>query len=97
MTCKIDNGENQIPRGRGMPPVYKRAHGQSRRLTERGWRCLGSKDVARAQMGVERLPFGVEQLELKFPGVTDNDRRIAVGWDRAMASVFSRLGIEERL
>jgi hypothetical protein len=50
------------------------------------------KDVTRAPMRVEGLPFRVEQLEWKFLDMTDKGGRIAVAWDRAMASVPFNVG-----
>ena len=43
--------------------------------------------MTRASMKVESLPFRVEQLEWKFLDVTDKGGRMAVVWDRSMASV----------
>jgi len=45
------------------------------------------KDVTRAAMKVETLPFRVEQLEWKFLDVTDKGGRMAIVWDKSMASV----------
>ncbi len=45
------------------------------------------KDVSRAAMKVETLPFRVEQLEWKFLDVTDKGGRMAILWDKSMASV----------
>jgi hypothetical protein len=45
------------------------------------------KDVTRAAMKVETLPFRVEQLEWKFLDVTDKGGRMAILWDKSMASV----------
>jgi hypothetical protein len=50
------------------------------------------KDVARAAMKVETLPFTVEQLEWKFLDVTDKGGRMSVVWDRSMASVPFQTG-----
>ena len=50
------------------------------------------KDVTRTRMRVESLLFRVEQLEWKFLDMTDKGGRIAVVWDRAMASVRFDLG-----
>ena len=50
------------------------------------------KDVTRAPMRVEGLPFRVEQLEWKFLDITDKGGRIAVVWDRTMASVPFNVG-----
>lgn len=45
------------------------------------------KDVTRAAMKVETLPFRMEQLTWEFLDVTDAGGRMAVLWDRNMASV----------
>jgi len=45
------------------------------------------KDVARAAMKVEVLPFRVEQLTWEFLDVTDAGGRMAVMWDKNMASL----------
>jgi|SRR5665213_2019453 len=45
------------------------------------------RDVTRASMKVESLPFRLEQLEWKFLDATDKGGRMAVAWDRSMASV----------
>lgn len=46
-----------------------------------------AKDVTRAGMKVEALPFRVEQLTWEFLDVTDGGGRMAVLWDKNMASV----------
>ncbi len=46
-----------------------------------------AKDVARAAMKVEAMPFRTEQLTWEFLDVTDAGGRMAVIWDRNMASV----------
>jgi len=48
------------------------------------------KEVTRARMRVESVLFRVEQL--MFVDMTDKGGRIAVVWDRAMASVPFDLG-----
>jgi hypothetical protein len=45
------------------------------------------KDVTRAAMKVEALPFRVEQLTWEFLDVTDAGGRMAVMWDKNVASV----------
>jgi hypothetical protein len=50
------------------------------------------RDLTRAPMKVESLPFRVEQLEWKFLDVTDQGGRMAVVWDHAMASVPFEIG-----
>src|ERR1700733_13509499 len=45
------------------------------------------KDVTRATMKVEVLPFRVEQLTWEFLDVSDAGGRMAVMWDKNMASV----------
>ena len=50
------------------------------------------KDLTRAPMKVESLPFRVEQLEWKFLDVTDQGGRMAVVWDHSMASVPFEIG-----
>jgi len=44
------------------------------------------KDVTRAAMKVETLPFRMEQLTWEFLDVTDAGGRMAVMWDKNMAS-----------
>jgi hypothetical protein len=46
-----------------------------------------AKDVARAAMKVEAMPFRTEQLTWEFLDVTDAGGRMAVIWDKNMASV----------
>src|ERR1700733_12996598 len=50
------------------------------------------KDLTRAPMKVEGLPFRGEQLEWKFLDVTDQGGRMAVVWDHSMASVPFEIG-----
>ena len=45
------------------------------------------KDVTRAAMKVEALPFRMEQLTWEFLDVTDAGGRMAVMWDKNVASV----------
>jgi hypothetical protein len=54
------------------------------------WGAYGytpDKDVARVAMKVETIPFSVEQLTWAFLDVTPDSGRIAIVWDKAMASV----------
>jgi hypothetical protein len=45
------------------------------------------KDVARASMKVDTLPFTVEELTWQFLDMTRDSGRIALMWDKSMASV----------
>jgi hypothetical protein len=45
------------------------------------------KDVVRATMKVETLPFSVDQLTIAFLDMTNAGGRLALMWDRTMASV----------
>jgi len=45
------------------------------------------KDILRAPMKVESLPFKVEQLEWQFVDMTNDGGRLAIMWDKTMASV----------
>jgi hypothetical protein len=45
------------------------------------------KDVLRAAMKVDRLPFAVEELTWEFVDMTNDSGRIAILWDKSMASV----------
>jgi hypothetical protein len=49
------------------------------------------KDVVRVPMKVETLPYRVEQLSWEFLDMTTDSGRIAIRWDRSMASVPFRL------
>lgn len=46
-----------------------------------------SRDVTRAAMTVDSLPFAVEQLTWEFVDVTDSGVRLAIMWDKTVASV----------
>jgi hypothetical protein len=48
------------------------------------------KDVARAAMKVEMLPFSVEQLTWAFQDMTMDGGRIAISWGKTMASATFR-------
>src|SRR5688572_28437105 len=45
------------------------------------------KDVARAAMQVETLPYSVEELTWAFLDMTNDSGRIALMWDKTLASV----------
>jgi hypothetical protein len=45
------------------------------------------KDVARAPMKVDTLPFTVEELTWQFLDMSSDGGRIAIMWDKSMASV----------
>lgn len=45
------------------------------------------KDVARAPMRVDTLPYQVEQLTWEFTDLTPDGGRMAILWDKAMGSV----------
>lgn len=45
------------------------------------------KDVARAPMKVDALSYRVEELTWQFVDMTDDGGRIAIMWDKSMASV----------
>ncbi|MGI0134627.1 MAG: DUF2911 domain-containing protein [Candidatus Micrarchaeaceae archaeon] len=45
------------------------------------------KDVARAPMTVDTLPYAVEELTWQFVDMTKDSGRIAIMWDKAMGSV----------
>ena len=60
------------------------------------WGSFGytpDKDVARAPMKVETLPFSVEELTWSFVDVTNDGGRIAIMWDKTMASVPFKTGM----
>jgi hypothetical protein len=49
------------------------------------------KDVLRAPMKVDALPFSVDEFTISFVDVTKTGGRLAVMWDKTMASVEFRL------
>jgi hypothetical protein len=49
------------------------------------------KDVVRAPMTVTTLPFSVDQLTWAFTDMTDTSGRIAIMWDKQIASVPFRV------
>ena len=54
------------------------------------WGAYGytpDKDVARAPMTVEQIPFSVDQLTWGFSDVTNQGGTMRLYWDRSMASV----------
>lgn len=51
-----------------------------------------AKDVVRAAMKVEAMPYRVEQLTWEFLDMTDSGGRMAVYWDKVMASVPFQVG-----
>jgi hypothetical protein len=50
------------------------------------------KDVARAPMKLESIPFTVDQLTWGFTDVSDTGGTIRVWWEKAMASVPFKIG-----
>ena len=50
------------------------------------------KDVVRAPMRVDTLPYRVEQLVWEFVDMTVDGGRVAVMWDKTMASVPFNFG-----
>jgi hypothetical protein len=49
------------------------------------------KDVLRAPMKVEALPFSVDEFTISFVDVTKTGGRLAVMWDKTMGSVAFRM------
>jgi hypothetical protein len=49
------------------------------------------KDVVRTPMTVEKLPYAFDQLSWQFVDITDQGGRLAVVWDRQLASVPFRI------
>lgn len=45
------------------------------------------KDVVRTAMKIERLPYSFDQLSWEFLDITDAGGRLAIFWDKQMASV----------
>jgi hypothetical protein len=59
------------------------------------WGSFGytaAKDVARAPMRLANLPFSVDQLTWSFLDMTDAGGRIAIMWDKLVASVPFTVG-----
>jgi hypothetical protein len=50
------------------------------------------RDVARAPMKVETLPYKVEELTWQFVDMTPDSGRIELSWDKSMASVPFKVG-----
>jgi hypothetical protein len=50
------------------------------------------KDVARMPMKLDTLAFSVDELEWQFLDMTDAGGRVAIIWDKMMASVPFRVG-----
>ena len=50
-----------------------------------------NKDVVRIAMKVEALPYRVEELAWEFIDMTTDSGRIAIRWDRSMASAPFRV------
>ena len=50
------------------------------------------KDVVRAPMTLETLPFSVDQLTWNFVDMTDTGGRLAIMWDKVVASVPFKVG-----
>jgi hypothetical protein len=58
------------------------------------WGAFGytsAKDVVRAPMTLANLPYSVDELTWSFVDVTDSGGKMAVMWDKQMASVPFRL------
>src|SRR5438132_3939969 len=59
------------------------------------WGSFGytpDKDVVRAAMKVETLPFSAEELTWSFLDVANDGGRIAIMWDKTLASVPFKVG-----
>lgn len=50
------------------------------------------KDVVRAPMTLSALPFAVEQMSWQFVDMTDTGGKLAIMWDKVMASVPFKVG-----
>ena len=50
------------------------------------------KDVVRAPMKVEALPFSIEEMSWEFVNMTTDGGSLAVMWDKTMASVGFKVG-----
>jgi hypothetical protein len=50
------------------------------------------KDVLRAPMKVDALPFSMDQFTIAFIDVTAADGKIAMMWDKTMATVAFKVG-----
>jgi hypothetical protein len=59
------------------------------------WGSFGytpDKDVLRVPMKVEALPFSVDQFTIAFVDMTGDGGRLAMMWDKTMASVVFKAG-----
>jgi hypothetical protein len=59
------------------------------------WGSFGytpDKDVVRVPMKVDTLPFSIEEMSWEFVDVTADGGKLAVMWDKTMASVGFKLG-----
>ena len=59
------------------------------------WGAFGytpDKDVVRAPMKLDTLPFSVDQLSWDFVDMTDAGGKLAIMWDKTMASVPFKVG-----
>ena len=50
------------------------------------------RDVVRVAMDLESLPYSFDQLSWQFLDMTDSGGRLAILWDRKMASVAFKIG-----
>jgi Protein of unknown function (DUF2911) len=60
------------------------------------WGSFGytpDKDVVRAPMTLGTLPFAVEQLTWDFTDMSDAGGRLAIMWDKVVASVPFKVGM----
>jgi hypothetical protein len=60
------------------------------------WGAYGytpDKDVVRAPMTLATLPFSVDQLAWEFTDMTDAGGKLAIMWDKTMASVAFKVGM----
>ena len=59
------------------------------------WGAFGytpDKDVVRAAMKLDTLPFSVDELSWEFVNMTDGGGTLAIMWDKTMASVAFKVG-----
>jgi hypothetical protein len=57
-----------------------------------GYGYTPDKDVARSPMTLGTLPFSIDQLTWDFTDVTDAGGKIAIMWDKTIASVPFKVG-----
>ncbi len=50
------------------------------------------KDVLRAPMKIDTMPFAMDQFTIAFVDVTTSDGKIAMMWDKTMATVAFKVG-----